>query len=155
MDAMGAVGLRAMEHRSQSCLTRERAARQFLSATRIGRPWVIHTTMTYPTLRDTVRLDLLVPVQSNAGTPFNETRFHSFEEFVVDLTGGVTRLGEVEGLWRNGSGLVQREFSRMYSTVVPATDAPRVAAEIDRFIRDAFDQEAAFVTSTPTFATAF
>jgi hypothetical protein len=111
--------------------------------------------MTSPTLRDTVRLDLLVPVQSNAGAPFSEARFHSFEEFVVDLTGGVTRLGEVEGLWRNGSGLVQREHSRMYSTVVSTTDAPRVAAEIDRFIRDAFDQEAAFVTSTPTFATAF
>ena len=111
--------------------------------------------MTYPTLRDTVRLDFLVPVQSNAGAPFNKTRFHSFEEFVVDLTGGVTRLGEVEGLWRNGSGLVQREYSRMYSTVVSATDAPRVVAAIDRFFRDAFDQEAAFVTSTPTFATAF
>lgn len=111
--------------------------------------------MANPSLRDTVRLDLLVPLRSNEGRPFRDALFRAFEEFVVDLTGGVTRLGQVEGLWRNGIGLVQREHSRMYSTVVAAADAERIASELDRFIRNTFDQEAAFVTSTPTVATAF
>lgn len=142
-----------LSNRNRSCLKGQGVRRNPEAC--LCRPWLTPTTMSNPTLRDTVRLDLLVPVCSNAGEPFTQSQFHSFERFVVGLTGGVTRFGEVEGLWRNGRGIMQRERSRLYSTVVSSDNATRVAAEIDRFIRRAFDQDAAFVTSTPTRATAF
>jgi len=106
-------------------------------------------------LRDTVALNFLIPTLSNTGVPFAETHFADFERQVVDLTGGITRVGEVEGIWRTPDGGMQRERSRAYTTTVDARIADRVAAELDVLIRSLFHQLAAFVQATPTRASAF
>jgi hypothetical protein len=106
-------------------------------------------------LRETVSLDLLVPLADNEGTPFTEAQFVRFERHVAGLTGGVTRLGDVEGIWLSPTGEFQREKSRAYVTSVPETDATRIALELDSLIRSSFGQLAAFIQVTPTRATVF
>jgi len=129
----------------------ERTSKETACATNIITP----TTMTNASLRDSVALNFLLPTTSNNGVPFADSRFADLERRVVDLTGGITRLGEVEGIWRNSSGVLQRERSRAYTTTVDAHLAERVAAELDVLIRTCFDQFAAYVQATPTRATAF
>lgn len=111
--------------------------------------------MTITALRDTVSLDFYIPVTGNDGSPFPESLFRTLERHVLDLTGGLTRRGDVEGIWRTPSGEAQREISRAYSTTVDKDDADRVAAELDLLIRSLFRQLAAFVQATPTKATVF
>jgi hypothetical protein len=106
-------------------------------------------------LRETVSLDLLVPLADNEGIPFSEAQFVAFERHVAGLTGGVTRRGDVEGIWLSPTGEFQREKSRAYVTSVAATDAARIALELDSLIRSSFRQLAAFIQVTPTRATVF
>ena len=54
-------------------------------------------TATAAPLRETVSLDLLVPIGNNDGVPFSEAQFEAFERRVVALTGGITRRADVEG----------------------------------------------------------
>lgn len=116
---------------------------------------LIHARMTTTALRDTVCLDFFIPVTGNDGSRFPESLFRTLERHVLDLTGGLTRRGDVEGIWRNPSSDAQCEISRAYTTTVDADVADRVAAELDLLIRSLFRQLAAFVQATPTRATAF
>lgn len=111
--------------------------------------------MSTPALRDTVTIDVLVPLAANNGALFPEEVFHAFERRVVALTGGITRRGDVEGIWRTPSGDLQRERSRAYSTTVDSARAERVAVELDVLLQSLFGQLAAYVQATPTRATAF
>src|SRR5438552_2863387 len=72
------------------------------------------TTTAPAPLRETVSLDLLVPLADNEGVPFAESEFAAFEDRVVALTGGITRRADVEGIWRTPFGDLQRETSRSY-----------------------------------------
>jgi hypothetical protein len=108
------------------------------------------------TLRPTVSIDLLVPLSpDDGGGPFPDSLFAAFEHHVVDLTGGITRRADVEGIWRRPDGTTQRERSRSYVTTVDAAVAERVAADIDALIRTQFRQLASYITATPTTAAVF
>ena len=110
------------------------------------------------TLRQTVNLEVLLPVVENeneGGRPFPDSLFAAFEHHVVDLTGGITRRADVEGIWRRPDGTMQRERSRSYVTTVDTADADRVAADIDAVIRTQFRQLASYITATPTLAAGF
>lgn len=107
------------------------------------------------TLRPTVSLDLIVPLFDNESIPFPDRLFAAFEHHVVDLTGGITRRADVEGIWRRPDGTMQRERSRSYVTTVDAAVAERVATDIDALIRMQFRQLASYITATPTTAAVF
>lgn len=87
------------------------------------------------TLRPAVSLDILVPVTDDEGVPFPDSLFATFEHHVVDLTGGITRRGDVEGIWRRPDGSFQRERSRSYTTTADTVVAEWIARTIDRLIR--------------------
>jgi hypothetical protein len=107
-------------------------------------------------LRPTVTLDFLVPLTENESTvPFPDSLFAAFEHHIVDLTGGITLRGDVEGIWRRPDGSFQRERSRSYTTTVDAAVAERVARDIDALIRTQFRQLASYIHATPTTATVF
>lgn len=106
-------------------------------------------------LRETVSLDLLVPVADNDGVPFSEADFEAFERRVVALTGGITRRADVEDIWLNPFGEYQRERSRSYTTTVPSRDAVAVMTELDALIRSSFDQFNSYIQAVPTLATVF
>lgn len=107
------------------------------------------------TLSPTVTLDLLVPMLDNETIPFPDSLFASFENRVVDLTGGITRRSDVEGIWRRPDGSFQRERSRAYTTTVDAAVAERIARDIDALIRTQFRQIASYIQATQTMATVF
>ena len=106
-------------------------------------------------LRPTVALDVLVPLSNNLGVPFPDSLFAAFEHRVVDLAGGITRRGDVEGIWRRPNGTMQRERSRSYVTTVDAAVVERVASDLDVLVRTTFQQIASFIQATPTTATVF
>jgi hypothetical protein len=106
-------------------------------------------------LRPTVSLDLLVPLADNEGVPFPDSLFAAFEHRVVALAGGITRRGDVEGIWRTPNGTMQRERSRSYVTTVDAAVVERVASDLDVLLRTTFRQIASFIQATPTTATVF
>lgn len=106
-------------------------------------------------MRPTVHVDLLLPVADNDGHPFPTDAIASFETHLLALAGGFTRKGRVAGVWRDPDGRVFRDTSRLYSLTVPREAAARIASSIDRFVRDAFRQQASFVELLPTVATAF
>jgi hypothetical protein len=114
-----------------------------------------HAPMPTTTLRPTVSLDLLVPLADNEGVPFPDSLFAAFEHHVVDLAGGITRRGDVEGIWRTPNGTMQRERSRSYVTTVDAAVVERVASDLDALLRTTFRQVASFIQATPTTATVF
>ena len=108
------------------------------------------------TLRQTVNLEVLVPlVENESDRPFPDSLFAAFEHHVVDLTGGITRRADVEGIWQLPDSTLQRERSRSYVTTVDAADADRVAADIDAVIRTQFRQLASYITAIPTTAAGF
>lgn len=106
-------------------------------------------------VRDTTRLELLVPLADNDGVPFSDSAFASFEDFLVDTAGGFTRRGDVEGAWRAPDGQVMRDRSRSYVVTVPEHLTDRVASAIDHYVRRQFRQQAAFVETLPARAVAF
>lgn len=112
-------------------------------------------TATSAPLRETVSLDLLVPIADNDAVPFSEAQFEAFERRVVALTGGITRRADVEGIWLNPFGEFHRERSRSYTTAVPARDAVAVMTELDALIRSSFEQFNSFIQAVPTLATVF
>lgn len=114
----------------------------------------MNTAVSAP-LRETVSLDLLLPIANNNGVPFSEAQFETFERYVVSLTGGITRRADVEGIWINPFGEFQREASRSYTTTVEARDAAAVMAELDALIRSSFDQFNSYIQAVPTLATVF
>lgn len=102
-----------------------------------------------------MQVDVLVPVRDNDGVPFTDTDFAAFEDFLLDLAGGFTRRGDVDGAWRSPAGVVMRDRSRAYALTLPQDAATQRMARLDAYIRSHFRQEAAFVEQTPTLATAF
>ncbi len=112
-------------------------------------------TATAAPLRETVSLDLLVPIGNNDVVPFSEAQFEAFERRVVALTGGITRRADVEGIWLNPFGEFQRERSRSYTTTVPSRDAVAVMTELDVLIRSSFEQFNSYIQAVPTLATVF
>lgn len=110
----------------------------------------------HPTpMRDTRRLDILVPVFDNDGLPFTDHDFLPLEDLLIRLAGGFTRRPDVTGVWQSPDGRVFRDSSRSYTVTVPIARAEDVATRLSRFIVDRFRQEAALVEATPTMATVF
>lgn len=107
------------------------------------------------TLRPTSNLEILIPIEDNLKVPFPDSLFAAFEHRVVDLAGGITRRGDVEGIWRTPNGTMQRERSRSYVTTVDAAVVERVASDLDVLVRTTFRQIASFIQATPTTATVF
>lgn len=105
-------------------------------------------------MRSTRRLDLLVPIADNEGRLFNPEDFASFEDQLIALAGGFTRRGTLTGVWQSPNGQVFSDQSHAYSVTVPSDVAESVMAEIARYIRTRFHQEAAWVEATPTFLAA-
>lgn len=105
-------------------------------------------------MRATRRLDLLLPLQSNAGDPFPPEDFEAFEDLLITLAGGFTRRGESTGVWRSPSGQIFHDRTRAYAVTVPADVADSVASSLSRFVTDRFRQEAAWIEQTPTFVAA-
>lgn len=106
-------------------------------------------------MRDTTRLELLVPLADNDNVPFSNSAFAAFEDFLVDTAGGFTRRGDVEGAWRAPDGQVMRDRSRSYVVTVPEHLTDRAASAIDHYVRRQFRQQAAFVETLPARAVAF
>jgi hypothetical protein len=106
-------------------------------------------------MRDTTRLELLLPLADNDTVPFSDAAFAAFEDFLVQLAGGFTRRGDVEGAWRAPDGRVMRDRSRSYAVTVPEHLTDRVASSIDHYVRRQFRQQATFVETLPARAVAF
>ncbi len=106
-------------------------------------------------MRDTTRLELLLPLADNDTVPFSDAAFTAFEDFLVQLAGGFTRRGDVEGAWRAPDGRVMRDRSRSYAVTVPEHLTDRVASSIDHYVRRQFRQQATFVETLPARAVAF
>jgi hypothetical protein len=106
-------------------------------------------------MRDSVHVDVLVPLLDNEGVAFPESAFDAFERVLLNLAGGYTCRGTVEGAWRAPDGTVMRDVSRSYVVTLDARDAAQQIERIDRFIRAYFRQHAAFLELTPTKATVF
>lgn len=106
-------------------------------------------------MRDTIRTTLLIPKVGNDGVPFPDIAFATLEDVLLDLAGGFTRLGDVEGAWRAPDGTIMRDESRQYAVTLDAHLAEGAIREIDVFIREFFQQHAAFVEAVPMKATAF
>jgi len=106
-------------------------------------------------MRQTTRLELLLPLADNDGIPFPDAAFAAFEDFLVSVAGGFTRRADVEGAWRAPDGRVMRDRSRSYVVSVPVPIADRVASQIDQYVRRQFRQQAAYVESVPARAVAF
>lgn len=134
------------------CLSRERGRAPSDATDAI--PFLL-TIMHNTTLRPTVSLEVLIPITDPEGRPFPDSFYVAFEQRIVNLTGGITRRADVEGVWRAPSGEVMREFSRSYGTTVDEGIAARIATDIDRIVRTQFRQIASFIQATPTTATVF
>ncbi|HNX50762.1 MAG TPA: hypothetical protein PKL08_11390 [Thermoanaerobaculaceae bacterium] len=106
-------------------------------------------------MRETRRLDLLVPVLDNDGRLFPEEDFSDFERLLVNVVGGFTRHPDVTGVWRNDSGRIFRDTSRSYAATVPVGRTTEVASLLHRFITDRFRQEAVMIEATPTLSAVF
>ncbi len=106
-------------------------------------------------MRNTIHTEVLVPVHGNDGRPFSPTAFERFEQFLLDLAGGFSRRGEVEGCWRAPDGNTMRDRSRSYVVTFDERDAEDGASRIDTYVQSNFDQLATFVELTPTRATVF
>ena len=106
-------------------------------------------------MRHNTRLEFLVPILDNEGAPFPDTAFATFEDFLLDIAGGYTFRGEVDGAWRAPDGRVFRDTSRSYVTSVSEARADEIAASIDHEVRRRFRQEATFLEQLPTRALAF
>lgn len=106
-------------------------------------------------MRNTVHLDVLVPLGGNDGHPFPASAFDQLEAFLLGLTGGFTRRGDVEGAWKSPEGRVYRDVSRAYALSLPEAEAERIAGSLDVYIRKHFGQEAAYLELVPTRATVF
>ncbi|KAA0255512.1 hypothetical protein FBQ97_00015 [Acidobacteria bacterium ACD] len=105
-------------------------------------------------MTSSITIELLVPLCDNEGTPFPDSAFASFEDLLVDLAGGFTRRGVVDGAWKAPDGAVYRDRSRLYAVQVPEPDASTVAATIDGEIRGRFRQLAAYLSLSRTLALA-
>jgi len=106
-------------------------------------------------MRQTTRLEFLVPITDNEGAPFPDATFATFEDFLLDIAGGFTFRGLVDGTWRAADGRVFRDTSRSYAISVPEARAVDAAASIDNEVRRRFRQEATFLEQFPTRALAF
>ena len=118
-------------------------------------PAFIRTPFPTTPMRETTRLEFLVPIADNEGTPFLDAAFATFEDFLLDLAGGFTFRGQVDGAWRAPDGRVLRDTSRSYVISVPEARANQVATSIDHEVRRRFRQEATFLEQLPTRALAF
>jgi len=112
-------------------------------------------SLTLTVMRETRRLDLLVPVRDNDGRPFLEEDFTAVEHLLVDVVGGFTRRPDVTGVWRNDSGRIFHDTSRSYTATVPVAQTTEVASILHRFIADRFRQEAVMLEATPTLSAVF
>lgn len=112
-------------------------------------------SFTSTAMRETRRLDLLVPVADNDGRPFPEGDYSDFERLLVNVVGGFTRRPDVTGVWRNEAGRIFRDTSRSYATTIPADRTIEVASLLHRFITDRFRQEAVLIEATPTLSAVF
>ncbi len=112
-------------------------------------------SLTSTPMRETRRLDLLVPVLDNDGRLFPEEDFSDFERLLVNVVGGFTRHPDVTGVWRNDSGRIFRDTSRSYAATVPVGRTTEVASLLHRFITDRFRQEAVMIEATPTLSAVF
>jgi len=112
-------------------------------------------SLTLTAMRETRRLDLLVPIRDNNGRPFLEEDFTAVERLLVDVVGGFTRRPDVTGVWRNESGRIFHDASRSYTATVPVARTTEVASLLHRFITDRFRQEAVMLEATPTLSAVF
>ncbi|HKO58893.1 MAG TPA: hypothetical protein VJ276_23705 [Thermoanaerobaculia bacterium] len=106
-------------------------------------------------MRQTVHLDILVPLADNEGRSFPLGLFEYFEALLLDVAGGFTRRGDVEGMWRSPDGHVFRDHSRAYALTLLENDTDNTVAAVDSFIRDQFHQEDTFLELVPTRAASF
>ena len=112
-------------------------------------------SLTLTAMRETRRLDLLVPIRDNDGRRFLEEDFTAVERLLVDVVGGFTRRPDVTGVWRNDSGRIFHDASRSYTATVPVARTTEVASLLHRFITDRFRQEAVMLEATPTLSAVF
>ncbi len=106
-------------------------------------------------MRNTVHTEVLVPTHDNSGYPFSDVAIERFEQFLLDLAGGFSRRGEVDGFWRSPDGVTMRDHSRSYVVTLDERNAEEGASQIDEYIQRHFNQLASFVELTPTRATVF
>lgn len=118
------------------------------------RPLPVPGPYTPTTLTSAITIEFLVPIHDNQGTPFPDSTFALFESHLIDLAGGFTHRGFVEGAWKAPDGAIYRDRSRLYVVQVSESDAPTVAATIDAEIRGRFRQLAAYLAISRTQALA-
>lgn len=112
-------------------------------------------SFTSTAMRETRRLDLLVPIADNDGRPFPEGDYSDFERLLVNVVGGFTRRPNVTGVWRNEAGRIFRDTSRSYAATVSTDRTTEVASLLHRFITHRFRQEAVLIEATPTLSAVF
>jgi len=118
------------------------------------RPLPFPDPSTPTTVTSALNIEFLVPLADNAGTPFPDSTFALFESHLVDLAGGFTQRGFVEGAWKAPDGTIYRDRSRLYVVQVSESDASTVAATIVAEIRGRFRQLAAYLAISRTQALA-
>mgnify|MGYP000530729165 CR=1 FL=1 len=90
-----------------------------------------------------VETRFLLPVASNTGIPFEESRFEWLEEQLTRRFGGFTYEGEFRGGYYH-KGKILRETSRRYVVAVRRAQLPELMRFLHEVKRD-FKQEALYV----------
>lgn len=93
---------------------------------------MIEFTIYWPVLRDSNK------------TPHCPTLWESWENRLIDIAGGFSYAGEASGAWRDSSGRIVRDISRIYRVAI---ESARESAIFDaiRHYRPLFDQNCVYV----------
>lgn len=91
-----------------------------------------------------VRTVILVPLKDNSGKVFPNNHWHELEQQLLQLAGGFSREGPVDGTWTDGER-VYKDRSRRYIVALDSwTKLPDWLAAV-KWAKDRFNQEAMYI----------
>jgi len=95
-----------------------------------------------------IEITFLIPVVRDGNKqPHCPTLWDAFATDLLMTFGGVTRLAECEGCWRDGDGQAIKDVSRRYKIAVEAQREQEVYALLRRW-RPQFDQQCIYAAVT-------
>jgi hypothetical protein len=88
---------------------------------------------------------VLIPKADNDGNDFPSAHHLSFEAFVLDRVGGLTWIGEAQGVWAN-DGRIYRDGMRTLKLAIRSIGDGGKVVEIATFAKAHYSQEAIFIS---------
>jgi hypothetical protein len=90
---------------------------------------------------------MIVPLNYNNGTEVDYSQFQLLEGMFIDLFGGYTNGGIVEGAWQGDDGKIYRDRSRVYYFACNYEDQ---AEDVAGYVRDRWKQECVYLALVST-----